>query len=250
MSQLIANLPAHKVWVRREHLRDFQDGHGEYTLGFWVSVKSIPGRALYFETYLPEYGAMYDKLCIDAFVSWDVRHPHTGPENPPSPDLPLECLQFWNSFDNGIVCIEKNLISNMEFEVRPRLGGSLKGRYLFTLDNYHARRDEPDYYFSEVPEEHKSHNIIELENGQIGAYPNNRCRLVDPSLTFSEMKTPDFKVSTRWPDVEHCPDWGRLGDQDDYFWTTPEEREEREDKEHVRWKEIQENPWENTGGQL
>ena len=25
-----------------------------------------------------------------------------------------------------------------------------------------------------MPDEHKSHNIVELENGQIGAYPNNR----------------------------------------------------------------------------
>ena len=31
---------------------------------FGVTVKSIQGRALYFETYLPEYGALYDKLPI------------------------------------------------------------------------------------------------------------------------------------------------------------------------------------------
>jgi hypothetical protein len=35
---------------------------------FGVSCKSIQGRALYFETYLPEYGALYDKLPISAFV--------------------------------------------------------------------------------------------------------------------------------------------------------------------------------------
>ena len=232
-------------------MRDFQDGHGEYTLGFWVSAKSIPGRALYFETYLPEYGAMFDKLCIDAFVSWQASDPPTGPINPPSPDHPLENLQFWNAFDNGIVCIEKNLISNMEFEVRPRYGGSFKGRYLFTLDNFHARRDEPDYYFAEVPEEHKSHNIIELENGQIGAYPNNRCRLIDPSLTFHNMKTPDFKVSTRWPDVEYAPDWGRLGESDDYFWETPQEKDAFDHVEQAQtYKEMQENPFDLQAKQV
>ena len=42
MSQLIANLPSEKVWVRREYLRDLQDGHGEYVEGVWVSLKSIP----------------------------------------------------------------------------------------------------------------------------------------------------------------------------------------------------------------
>ena len=52
---LICNLPAEKVWVRREYLRDHQDVHGEFVEGVWVAAKSIPGRAFYFETYLPEY---------------------------------------------------------------------------------------------------------------------------------------------------------------------------------------------------
>ena len=31
--------------------------------------------------------------------------------------------------------------------------------------------------------EHKSHNLIELENGQYALYPNNRMRIYDNSLT-------------------------------------------------------------------
>ena len=42
MSQLVINLPAHKVWVRKEYLRDLKDGHGEFVEGVWVSAKSIP----------------------------------------------------------------------------------------------------------------------------------------------------------------------------------------------------------------
>jgi hypothetical protein len=103
MSTLVANIPPTKVWVRREHLRDLRDGHGEYTLGYWVSAKSIPGRAIYFETYLPEYGAMFDKLTIGAFLSWDPDSPNKPEE--PSPDLPLEDLQFWNSFDHGLIVV-------------------------------------------------------------------------------------------------------------------------------------------------
>ena len=53
MACLIANLPAYEVWVRKEYLTDHQSGHGEFVKGVWVSVKSIPGRAFYFETYLP-----------------------------------------------------------------------------------------------------------------------------------------------------------------------------------------------------
>ncbi len=53
MSQLICNLPNTKVYVRKEFLRDGKDGHGEFVEGHWVTAKSIPGRAFYFETFLP-----------------------------------------------------------------------------------------------------------------------------------------------------------------------------------------------------
>ena len=53
MSQLITNIPAKKVWVRKEYLRDLQDGYGEFVEGVWVTAKSLPGRSFYFETYLP-----------------------------------------------------------------------------------------------------------------------------------------------------------------------------------------------------
>ena len=67
MSTLITNLPSYEVWVRKEYLTDHKYGHGEFVKGVWVSAKSIPGRAFYFETYLPDYAAMFDKLPISAF---------------------------------------------------------------------------------------------------------------------------------------------------------------------------------------
>ena len=45
------------------------------------------------------------------------------------------------------------------------------------------------------------------------------------SLTPQDVKIPDFKVSTRIFEVENDVNWGRIGDCDDYFWTTPDERE-------------------------
>ena len=69
MPALICNLPSYHVCVRKEYLTDHNSGHGEFVEGYLVSAKSIPGRAFYFETYLPDYAAMYDKLPISAFVS-------------------------------------------------------------------------------------------------------------------------------------------------------------------------------------
>ena len=113
MSRLICNLPAINLWVRKEYLRDHEDGHGEFVKGVWISCKSLPGRAFYFETYLPEYGAMFDKLPISAFVS----EPKT-----PNPDLPLYNLQFWNCMDYNVTCIQKQFIGSMSYAG----GGSLK----------------------------------------------------------------------------------------------------------------------------
>ena len=215
---LICNLPSEKVWVRKEYLTDHQSGHGEFVEGLWVSAKSIPGRAFYFETYLPEYAAMYDKLPISAFVS----RPET-----PDPDLDLPNLQFWNCMDYGVTAIEKSIVASMEWEVRTRHFGNIKGTYICTLDNYHENIDNIDASTSELPDEHKSFNLIELENGQYALYPNNRCRIYDISMTPQEPKVPDFKVSTQFYQVENGVEWGRLGDCDDYFWTTPEERGEK-----------------------
>tara|TARA_B100000902_G_C26984573_1_gene751970 strand:- start:67 stop:714 length:648 start_codon:yes stop_codon:yes gene_type:complete len=214
LSTLLTNLPSNKVYVRKEYLRDLNDGFGEFVEGVWVCAKSIPGRAFYFETYLPEYGALYDKLPISAFVS--------SPDTP-DPDLDLPNLQFWNCMDYGVTNICKQFVGSMEWEVRTRHFGTLKGEYLCTLDNYHQDPDVVDYSTSEVPQEHKSFNLIELENGQYALYPNNRCRVYDISLTPQEAKVPDFKVSTEYYQVENGIKLGRLGDCDDYFWKTPDE---------------------------
>jgi len=216
MSCLITNLPAQKVWVRKEYLRDLNDGHGEFVEGVWVSAKSMPGRAFYFETYLPEYGAMYDKLPISAFVS----RPET-----PTPDLDLPNLQFWNCMDYGVTTVCKQFVASMDWEIRSRHFGTLRGHYICTLDNYHNSADVIDYSTSEIPEEHKSFNLIELVNGQFALYPNNRCRIFDNSLTPETPKIPDFKVSTIEYQVENGVDWGRLGDTDEYFWETSSERD-------------------------
>jgi hypothetical protein len=211
MSTLVTNLPAQHVWVRKEYLRDLKDGHGEFVKGVWVTAKSIPGRALYFETYLPEYAAMFDKLPISAFVS--------SPETP-NPDLPLTDLQFWNCMDYGVVSVVKQFVGSMVYEARLRSGGTMRGTYVCTLDNYHSSTDSVDYSTSETPSEHKSMTIVELENGQFCAYPNNRLRIFDTSLTPNEAKIPDFLCSTHFFAVENAD--LRYGDSDNFTYDNDE----------------------------
>ena len=208
VAELICNLPSVEVYVRKEYLRDHEDGHGEFVKGVWVSAKSIPGRAFYFESFLPEYGALFDKLPISAFL----REPKI-----PDPDLNLPNLQFWNCMDYGVVAITKQFIGSMDYEILTRDHGIMHGSYICTLDNYHADSNTIDYSTSEQPAEHKSFNLLELDNGQFCLYPNNRMRVYDNSLTPKEPKMPDFKVSTEYYQVENGYEY-RLGDTDEYFW--------------------------------
>jgi hypothetical protein len=121
--------------------------------------------------------------------------------------------------DYGVTCLYKQFIGSMDFEVFTRTHDIVKGTYMFTLDNYHVNTDQPDYSTAEVPAEHKSFNVIELENGQYALYPNNRMRVYDNSLTPQTPKTPDFMVSTEFYQVENGFEY-RLGDTDEYFWKT------------------------------
>jgi len=223
----IVNLPPKKVWVRKEYLYDLRKGHGEYVLGYWVSLKSIWGRSFYFETYMPEYGALFDKLPISAFLDWDSGSPEAPMlDSYGDDDLPLSDLQYWDSFDYDTEIIEKQFLHSMSVRVRHRSGKITEGgKYVFTIDSCHRDLDRVDLSYSETPEEHKSHNCIILPNGQFGLYPNNRCQWFDESLTPSEVKKPDFLVSTRRFSVENGGPNGRLGDSEEYFWETPEEKD-------------------------
>ena len=200
----VCPLPPEKVWIRAQYLYDFDPNYeGDLIEGVWVSVKSIRGQAFRFETYLPEFGALYDKLPIDAFL-WDY-HCDLGDR------LPLDVLQIWDCMSYHVELIHKPFLAGLRAEFfgkDKRLHG---GEYMWTLDSCEPDPRIPTYGFSETPEEHKSFNMLRLDNGQFALQPNNRCRFLDPAITHAELKKPDFAVCTRTYRVENTAKW-RLGD--------------------------------------
>ena len=76
--------------------------------------------------------------------------------------------------DYGVVAVTKQFIGSMDFECYTRDHGIQKGTYICTIDNYHQDLMSNDYATSENPAEHKSHNLIELDNGQYALYPNKQ----------------------------------------------------------------------------
>ena len=209
MSFLVHNLPPVTVMVRKEYLYDLEKGHGEYTPGIWISVKSVQGKALYFETLLTDYGALYDKLPLSAFV-WRTDHG----------DLSLDTLQLWDCFDYSITVIKKPLLSRCQFFGKDKQMHD--GEYLFTIDNCHSESSTLDINFAEHDPEHKSFNIIKLDNGQFAAQPNNRVIWRDSSLTPDELLLPDFKVCTQNYTVETAQKWS-VGHSDEWQYKTKDE---------------------------
>lgn len=210
MPRLVENVPPIECLVRKEFLRDHEDGHGEYEHAYWVTAKSIQGRALYIESYLTEYGALYDKLPISAYCWKGVEEP-----------LPLSHLQMWDCLSYDIVCIEKTFMRARNCRVYlPVANEFMNGQYLFTLDAYGAGT------LAETPNEHKSYNFVKLENGQFGCYPNNRILWNDASFTPVENKRPDFKTSTTWYYAE--TDDHSFSDDPDYFYGFKKDTEPRD----------------------
>lgn len=209
MAFLVHNLPPVHVLVRKEYLYDLQHGHGEYTPGMWISVRSVQGKALYFETLLTDYGALYDKLPLSAFV-WKTDHG----------DLSLDTLQLWDCFDYSITVIQKPILSRCEFFGKDRNMHS--GEYMFTIDTCHSESSTLNTNFSQEDPEHKTFNIIKLDNGQFAAQPNNRVIWRDSSLIPEKLERPDFKVCTQNYKVETTPKWS-VGHTDEWQYKTKEE---------------------------
>ncbi len=200
----VCPLPPEKVFVRAEHLYDHDPARvGQLIEGVWVSVKSIRGQAFRFETYLPEYGALYDKLPLSAFAWHDVLE---------EPDqLPLDVLQIWDCMSYHVEVVDKPFLKGLRAEFYGKDRQLHRGEYLLTIDSCNPDPRIPDFTFSESAEEHKSFNLLRLDNGQFALQPNNRCRFFDPAITHAELRTPDFKVCTRVYRVENTAKW-RLGD--------------------------------------
>jgi hypothetical protein len=205
MSYLVANIPPIEVYVDKKFLYDFQTdskgkllGDGEWERGHWVTVKSIPNRALLFETYIDKFGAVYDKLPLHAF-RW-------RPVESSDKVFPLDFLQLWDCLSYNISVIEKRVLRGSKTFTTLKDQTTIEGEYLFTIDTAHSDPNEVDAGWSETPNEHKSYNISKLVNGQFSAQPNNRTRWYQPSRTESITDIPYFRYSTK---IWRCEDYGK-----------------------------------------
>jgi len=203
MSYIIGNLPPIKCFLRREYLYNFEKGHGELEPCIWVSIKAIRGQVFRIESLLPRYGALYDKLPIQAYV-WNHHHGN----------LDYDILQLWDCMGYRFTVHEKISLRNLGVKFLGKDKEWHFGKYLFTVD-FCADGMDVDTGFTEVAEEHKSFNFIRLDNGQFAAQPNNRCLWYDQSLIPAKTDFPDFQASRHIWTVDGSRKWST---GDDWFY--------------------------------
>ncbi|MCA2654529.1 hypothetical protein [Microcystis sp. M061S2] len=170
-AKMIIDVPRIKLLVDRSFLGPKLKG---YENAYLYSVTGIINRPLLFNVHL-ESGALFSRLPIHALFT------KPAPKPPP-----LNILMPWGVIGNKIQCIEHEYLKN--YEVLTSLG---TGRYLFTIDQF-------DGGFSEDPEQHKTMNIIAIDDGWLAALPNNMCRFLDRHFTNHELPTAYERQSAYW----------------------------------------------------
>ena len=210
MSYIVGSLPPIKCFVKKEFLYNFEKGHGELEPAIWVSIKALRGQVFRIESLLPNYGALYDKLPVHAYV-WKEK----------AGNLPLDTLELWDCMGYRFTIIEKIGLRNLGVKFLGKDKEWNHGHYMFTVD-FCADDMDVDTGFTEQAEEHKSFNFIKLENGQFACQPNNRCLWYDQSLIPSEIKFPDFKAAQIIFTVDGTRKWNA---GDNWFYSIEERKE-------------------------
>jgi hypothetical protein len=173
-------MPVLGVKVRKEYLKNFKDGFGDYVNGRIFSIKSIKGKALLFDVHL-ENGAIYRGLPISAFCV---------DTNAPKEDLTK--LEVYDAFSYDVSVIQYDYMKSMDFIILNKDGTKETGMYVCTIHNF-ARNSLVDSGYNEYPGEDKDFYMIEKDNGNFCIYPTNMLLAVDGSFTkIDDKNKPDL----------------------------------------------------------
>lgn len=172
MAYILSSIPYFRCLVRREFTQNLESGHGDYIHAVAYGVRCIRGSSLWFQTMLVEpYGGASFMVPIQALT--------TKPVPPPEQNL----IQPWDVFSSDFGVHAFDLVKFGKVEVLPDRAG---GRYKFSLDFTGSD-------LADDPEQHKHLHVVELDSGQIGAFPNNRILWSDPAFWDLTKDKPKFK---------------------------------------------------------
>lgn len=176
MSFLFDNIPMQRVWVRGEYLRNLERGHNDWVEGVAHAVRCRRGFALHFQVaLLNPYGGAQFLLPIQA-LAWKKN----------APEVPLPELQPWDCLSDTFSAVELRLLAGGGVSIIPNLETD-RGIYRFSID---FGVDD----LADDPEQHKTLHVIRREDGNYGAYPNNRLIFHDRAFWDEIKERPDFEA--------------------------------------------------------
>ena len=214
MAYLNANIPPIYAQIRREYLYDLKKHHGEVEDCIVFGITSIAGTAILCHAIM-ENGAIFYRLPITAFIQRDYK-----PEA--VPNRRLDELQLWNCFSYYPAVSNWDIIQGTSGKYIGKDKKWHRGKYLFTIDWAHPDSNILDAEHSEIPHEHKCAHILELDDGNFAAQPNNRLIWDIPSFTVKD-NIPDWKVQTNYWNVEDSGQW-QTEDTDKFFYEIEEKK--------------------------
>lgn len=181
-----ANIPLIPVKVKKEFLRNLEDGYGEFLNGYLFGVYAQRNQALLFHVFL-ETGAVYYRLPLNAFVNSNASNIETN--------VNTSDIQLWDCLSNQIEIIQWAFLKDQTGLVNLDRLGTQRGRYLFTIEFLQNDTNELDLGFINVPGEYKCSHIIVLDNGYFCAMPNNRIVWQDQAFVKSTNIKHDYKIN-------------------------------------------------------
>lgn len=208
-----ANIPLVSVKVKKEFLRNLEDGHGSFVNGYLFGVYAQRNQALLFNVFL-ETGAVYYRLPINAFIVTENKINSVD-------DLKTTDLQLWDCLSNQIEVIQWSFLKDQTAIVNLGHLGGVRGRYLFTIEYLQNDTGELDLSFVNVPGEYKCAHIVSLETGYLCAMPNNRIVWQDQAFVKSNV-VHDYKINRNRFFAE---DNKTIDETDNYFYSTIEDIE-------------------------
>ena len=172
MAYILSSIPYFRCMVRKEYLHDLETGHGEYVNAVAYGVRCVRGNSLWFQTMLMEpFGGASFMVPIHALTTKQVE----------APDVSL--IQPWDVFSSDFGVHAFDLVKFGKVNVLPAM---TPGRYKFSIDFTGSD-------LADDAEQHKHLHVVELEGGQIGAFPNNRLLWSDPAFWDTLTEKPSFK---------------------------------------------------------
>lgn len=185
------NINPFYCFIKKEHLFDYQEHHGEFECCLVFAARSVPARALTFHIML-ENGAQRANVPINVLV-----------HKKDDPGFRLDLLQLWDCFGSEINVISFDYLINKRCQLILKDKTPIWGTYMMTFD-------WENNSYSDTPQDYKNGHLIKLDNGHFAIQPNNRLAWRDSNFINDPLdlkNIPKYKVDKQIFVCENADRW-------------------------------------------